>query len=180
MGFQVIKMFRYILIFLLIFSNISYLSAETTRYDLEAAFVYKFIKFVEWPNSFKDEEFFDVCYTGSGEIQPSIMALVDSEIKDLRLKVKIVEDLNDLQNCELLFVDISSKDGRKKYINFLSRKSVLTVSHFDGFIEEGGMINLLLKNNRIQFEINIKSAEESNIKVSSKLLRLANSVTASN
>ncbi len=172
-------MFRYIFIFLLLFSNITYLAAETTRYDLEAAFVYKFIKFVEWPGSFEDEEFFDVCYTGSGEIQSSIKALVDSEIKDLILKVRIVDNLSELRNCELLFVDISSTDGRKKYINFLSKRSVLTVSHFDGFIEEGGMINLLLKNNRIQFEININSAEKSNIKVSSKLLRLANSVTAS-
>ena len=180
MGFQVINMFRNILIFLLIFSNFTYLSAETTRYDLEAAFVYKFIKFVEWPDSFEDEEYFDVCYTGSGEIQPSIKSLVDSEIKDLILKVKIVENLSDLENCELLFIDISSKDDRKKYLNYLYRKSVLTVSHFDGFTEEGGMINLLLKDNRIHFEINIKSAEESNIKVSSKLLRLANSVTASN
>jgi len=173
-------MVRYILIFLLIFCNFTYLSAETTRYDLEAAFVYKFIKFVEWPGSFEDEEFFDVCYAGNGEIKPSINSLVDSEIKDLTLKVKIVENLNDLHSCELLFVDISSKDGRKEYLNYLSKKSVLTVSHFDGFIEEGGMINLVLKDNHINFEINIKSAEESNIKVSSKLLRLANSVTASN
>ena len=173
-------MLRFIFIFLLLFSNPAYLSAETSRYDLEAAFVYKFIKFVEWPDSFEDEEFFDVCYTGSGKIKPSIKALVDSEVKDLTLRVKIIENLNDLQNCELLFVDISSKEGRKKYLNYLSGKSVLTVSHFDGFTQEGGMINLILKDNRIHFEINVKSAEESNIKVSSKLLRLANSVTASN
>ena len=173
-------MLRFIFIFLLLFSNITYLSADTTRYDLEAAFVYKFIKFVEWPDSFDEEEYFDVCYTGNGEIKSSIKALVDSEIKDLTLNVKVVENLNDLQNCELLFLDISTKDGRKKYLDYLSGKSVLTVSHFDGFTQEGGMINLILKDNRIHFEINKKSAEESNIKVSSKLLRLANSVTASN
>ena len=173
-------MLRFIFIFLLLFSNITYLSADTTRYDLEAAFVYKFIKFVEWPDSFDEEEYFDVCYTGNGEIKSSIKALVDSEIKDLILKVKIIENLNELQDCELLFVDIPTKDGRKKYLNYLSGKSVLTVSHFDGFTKEGGMINLILKDNRIHFEINQKSAEESNIKVSSKLLRLANSVSASN
>ena len=173
-------MFRSLFIFLILFTGVAHPQTEPTRYDLEAAFVYKFIKFVDWPESNANQEYFDLCYTGSGEIKPAILALGGKEIKNVKIEVRSVDDHSQLNGCKLLFIDIPDEKLRNGYVTLLIGRDVLTVSHFEGFAENGGMINLVLNNNKIQFEINFISAEKSNIKVSSKLLRLANKVIAAN
>jgi hypothetical protein len=50
---------------------------------------------------------------------------------------------------------------------------VLTVADFEGFLEEGGMIQLFSENNRVRFAINVDAAVRAKLKLSSKLLSLA-------
>jgi hypothetical protein len=50
---------------------------------------------------------------------------------------------------------------------------VLTVGETDGFAEQGGMVNLKLESGRVQIQINLSAAEEARVRISSKLLSLA-------
>jgi len=46
----------------------------------------------------------------------------------------------------------------------------------EGFTSAGGMINLVMQDNKVSFDINLKSARLAGLKISSQLLRLANTV----
>ena len=54
---------------------------------------------------------------------------------------------------------------------------MLTVSDMERFAHRGGIITLLTIQDRIRFEINVEAARRSGVKISSKLLKLANIVT---
>jgi hypothetical protein len=64
----------------------------------------------------------------------------------------------------------------KQILEGLGGASVLTVGDCKGFAEQGGMINFVLENDRVQFEVNRKAAEQAGLKISSKLLSVAKSV----
>ena len=146
---------------------------EPTRYEVQAAFVFKFIKYVAWPPSDTDNEILEICVAGSGEILLPLLSLDGYEVKNRIVEVVKVQRLEELNGCEILFIDIEEAEKRSGYLEYLDSKSVLTISHFDGFIDNGGMINFNLYENRVQFEINVVATKKSNIKISSKLLRLA-------
>jgi len=55
----------------------------------------------------------------------------------------------------------------------LRGKSVLTVSDMDGFTSQGGMIQLVELENRISIRINPDSIEKGKLRVSSKLMQIA-------
>jgi hypothetical protein len=50
---------------------------------------------------------------------------------------------------------------------------VLTVSDMDNFGRRGGMIRLVLDQNRVRFRINAEAARQNEVVISSKLLRMA-------
>lgn len=58
-------------------------------------------------------------------------------------------------------------------LNSVSGRKVLTVGEFEGFAKRGGMINFIIVDNRIAFEINIDAARRAGLSISSQLLKLA-------
>ena len=154
---------------------------EPTRYEVEAAFVYKFIKFVNWPyGELEKIEEISLCYLGSGEIEGPLHKLDGYEVKNKKIRIRKHNNIEQILTCQILFIDMPRKANRKVYMDQLKNESILTISHFNGFIEEGGMINLFLTGNKVNFEINFNSTKNSNLKVSSKLLKLAKRIIAEN
>ena len=75
--------------------------------------------------------------------------------------------------CHVLFV---SRGEQKRYMEAaagLARSAVLTIGESDSFAPEGGLIGLVTKDSRIQMEVNVKAAQRSGVKISSRILRLA-------
>ena len=170
------------LLFLLIFLlNTPVFTEEPSRYVVETAFVYKFIKFVNWPeDQNKSVENINLCYLGSGKISSPLLELNGYQVKDKRIAIQTYKTMEKIKTCHIVFIDIPSKAVRNSYVNRLKSDSILTISHFDGFIDDGGMINFLIVDNKVNFEINYISIKNSNLKVSSKLLKLAKRIISEN
>ena len=62
----------------------------------------------------------------------------------------------------------------------LSGVSVLTVGDRAGFARKGGIINFVLDNGRVRFEINVKAAERAHLKISARFLTVAKGIVAEN
>lgn len=145
------------------------------QYQVKAAFLYKFIKFVDWPEGVLP----DTCQTISigvlsrGPIHRALDLIADKEVKGRQLVVKHFPRLQDIEYCHVLFIGGSEKKHLKQILKRLNGNSTLTVSEIEGFGHLGGMINFIFLENRIGFEINPNAAEETQLKISSKLLRLA-------
>ena len=146
------------------------------EYELKAAFLYNFAKFVEWPpEAFAgDRSPLTICVHGTDPFGDTLDNVVRGEsLGERSLLVQRPESLDGLRDCHVLFV---SRSERTRFAEILSRvqgEPVLTVGDTDGFLKAGGVISFVLEENKVRFQINPEAAERSRLKISSKLLRLA-------
>ena len=75
--------------------------------------------------------------------------------------------------CHILFISSSEEKRLAKILEILKDSSVLTVGEMKQFAQSGGMVNFTIKENKIRFEINVDAAVRAELKISSKLLKLA-------
>lgn len=145
------------------------------EYQVKAAFLYNFAKFVEWPKSTASESSKPLVLGILGEdpFGEDIQTISGKRVKDKTFQVIRSERLQELDNCDILFISASMKGQLDHILEKINGKPVLTVSDTRGFAEQGVMINLFMVNNKIRFEINPHAVKRSDLKMSSQLLKLA-------
>lgn len=149
------------------------------EYQVKAAFIYNFAKFVQWPpEAFKAANNpIQVCLLGpdpfGGELQKVIRG---KSIDGRSLDVRQVSEPQDISNCQILFVSSSETKRFHSLCGKLSPEGILTIGEAPGFASNGGIINFKLDGGHVRFEINIGAAEHAELHISSKLLSLADIV----
>jgi len=154
-------------------------SPTAGEYQVKAAFLYNFAKFIAWPpSSFSDAKApLRICVLGQDPFGQELRDITsDKNINGRKLQLDQVADLQLARTCHILFVASSEKAQLKRIFESLQGTDALTVGDTKGFIDQGGMINFVLENSRVQFEVNHKAAEQAGLKISSKLLNVAKHV----
>ena len=149
-----------------------------SEYQLKAAFLYNFAKFVEWPtNVFALEDSpIVVGVMGQNPFGEDLDNTIRNKtINKHPIEIKATDSISDAKKCQILFISTSERDRLADILSGLRGASVLTVGEADtqDFIKSGGMINFVLVNNKIRFQINNEAAKSAGLKISSKLLSLA-------
>ena len=146
-----------------------------SEYEVKAAFLFNFMQFVEWPAgaSTNGEAPFWIGVLGEDPFGKKLEDAIEGETLHGRpLALKRARRIEDLKGCHLLFVCRSEKAQLGEILGALRGTSTLTVSDIEQFCRNGGMIGLINERGRIRFEINREAAEQCQLKISSKLLRL--------
>lgn len=148
------------------------------EYDVKAAFLFNFTKFVEWPPAaFSDEHSpLKICVLGENPFGKTLISLMGDEVGGRRLSLTHPESLNKLESCHVLYVSRSERDRLAQVLASVRNSPVLTVADTPGFIEQGGMINFVLEGSKVRFDVNQEAAERAGLKISSRLLALAKHV----
>lgn len=170
-------------------SNAAEASAETPKkaaeYQIKAIYLYNFLLFTEWPryNNIKGdtEEKLPAITIGILGRDPfgDSFAEVEGKVIKSHKKRLVIKKLGsydeklDLTQCDLLFICQSEKDNLKEIVVRLSGLPVLTVADLPGFLERGGMINLVKRQKKVRWEINQGPVKKARLKLSSQLLRNA-------
>jgi hypothetical protein len=155
------------------------LTAQTksaTEYQVKAAFLYNFAKFVDWPPSaFSDaKQPFDICVYGRDPFGPALDdALSGKSIGDHRVEIGRAKEVPDLMACHMIFVSASQKETPAELVDRLKPRAVLLVGESDGFAVSGGAIQFTVEDSHVHFLINPDAADRAGLKISSKLLALA-------
>ncbi|MGH9345173.1 MAG: YfiR family protein [Terriglobia bacterium] len=150
-----------------------------TEYQVKAAYLYNFARFVQWPTKGKTNAgaSFPVCVLGIDPFGRALDRLIAGQAIDgmnvIALRISTPEQA---ANCRVLFISSSEDDALNNVISTLGRLSVLTVSDMPQFIERGGMVGFILQNNRVRFEVNLAATKSAGLTLSSQLLKLAASV----
>lgn len=148
--------------------------------QVKAAYLYNFAKFVEWPehafaNSSAAMRF---CIWNNPPFEAEVRQIVSGKVLAGRsLEVIGVRSIERLRSCHILFISSPDQRDVRHIIEALREASVLTVGDMKGFIANGGMINFVLEDDRVQFEVNHKSATEVGLRISSRLLAVAKFVS---
>lgn len=153
--------------------------AGPTEYQLKAAFLFNFAKFVEWPpSSFSSEQApFLVCILGDDPFGPVIdETLRGQQIGGRSVTVQRMRDAARLRKCQVAFISASEKSQLQDILQSIRGANVLLVGETAGFAEAGGTIEFRMEDNRVRFSINPEAAGRAGLRVSSKLLSLASIV----
>lgn len=146
------------------------------EYEVKAAFLYNFARFVEWPDrSFASAQSdFTICVLGSDPFGRTLDdALEGKTIGSRRVKLERVKDAARSRQCQIVFVSPSDGGRLPEIIDQLRGASVLVVGETDGFAQAGGTVQFTLDEDRVRFTINPDAAERAGLRLSSKLLALA-------
>ncbi len=149
------------------------------EYEVKAAFLYNFAKFVEWPpEALRQGAPMRFCILG----RDPFGSLLESSLNGKTLEAKPIEiarasDPRQLTGCQVVFISSSERSRMADILEILHVLPILTVSEMPGFAELGGMVNFFIEDRRIRFEINPQSAARSGLRISSQLLSLSRIVT---
>lgn len=149
-----------------------------TEYQVKAAYLLNFGKFVKWPaSSASSTPDFPVCVFGEDRLGSVLDATVRGEQIDgkpvIAQRIKVSENAT---ACKVLFIGRSEEAQRNRLLAGLKKSGVLTVSDVPGFLDHGGMIEFMTAGNRVRFEVNLKAAQDAGITLSSELLKVATAV----
>jgi hypothetical protein len=147
-------------------------SQEIEEYQLKAAFLFNFTKFISWPRADVSSKL-TVCTVSVKDVAEALEAVTKGKSVDGRQVV--VQELRypaPLETCQLLFIGAQAK--KTEEILLEARKlHIVTVGEDDKFLRRGGMINFVQEDGKLRFEINTDAAGRAGINISSKLLSLA-------
>ena len=151
-------------------------TSANSEYQVKAAFLFNFARFVEWPaRKFPQQDSpLIVGLVGADPFQGMLEeAIQDRRVNERRLVVRHITSNAELRKCHLLFVSRSERDRLGPILSEVRGENVLTVGETDKFVTRGGIINFVMIDNNVRFQINERAAKHAGLKISSKLLQLA-------
>lgn len=148
-----------------------------TEYEVKAAYVLSFGKFVQWPaGARRSAPTFELCVIGPDPFGPALDRVVSgSTVGGRGVQARRISAPEDASGCHVLFVGSETRQV-PELLESLIPGDVLTVSDSQGFLESGGMIRFLTLDGRVRFEVNLPNAQAAGLVLSSDLLRVASNV----
>jgi hypothetical protein len=166
-----------LVMFLLARPVLPQMRATAGEYQVKAAFLLNFTKFIEWPaTAFEDSRSpIAICLFGDDPFDGALNQLVEGEVVNGRkLAVRKIRQAPAPKTCQVVFVGKPEKEGARILAGL--GPGVLTVGEGEGFLRDGGMIAFVLENHRVRFEIKQSTASNAELNLSSRLLNVAKTV----
>ena len=165
----------------LLASGVCSLRANVEKVDqeqVEIAMVALILSYTEWPDATPDGP----VQIGVFEDEAFLKGLVDHVSQErfqgrftARL-VRLEDELESLDGLQALFFSGASRRDIPQMIRRVGLRPIALMGAFESFLEEGGMINLVRRKNRVTFEIDLGRSSALGIEYRAKLLRLANRI----
>lgn len=157
--------------------------ASSLEYAVKAAFLFNFAKFVEWPRSAlaSDQRPLVICVLGADPFGKDLDEITHGrsvqshriEIRRLPVAPPATSKHAPATECAILFVGRDDVSAARQVLSSLRDRPILTVGEDPDFTASGGCLRFFLADQKVRFEINLQAIDRAHLKVSSKLLSLA-------
>jgi hypothetical protein len=151
--------------------------SQASEYELKAALLHKFVKYVEWPTArFSDASAPIVIGVLGKDPFGEILERTFGGKKhgERPFELARLKDVEDCRRCHVLFVPQEERSQEKRLLQAVAGQSVLVVGESTGFAARGGTINFYIEDEKhLRFEINAEAAKAEGLAISSNLLKLA-------
>lgn len=152
---------------------------ESLEYAIEATFLLKFLPFVTWRDPLPPDSF-TICTVGSSPIAPLLrQAAVGQKVEQRPVVVRQLDSAVVASGCQEMFVAGSDAQPVSAALAAVRGAPVLTVTNGQTDAAAKGIINFVLSNGHVRFEIDLAAAAANGITISSKLLSIAINVHGS-
>lgn len=143
------------------------------EYEVKAAFIYNFTKFVEWPQGTESASFW-ICILGDDPFESAIEKLTAGKSAYGRpIQVKRLKGASEGKQCRIVFVGASERGKASRLVEATRGTAVLTVGESSEFLRAGGMVVLSMESDRVSVVVNPTATQAAGLKVSAKLMTLA-------
>ena len=145
-----------------------------TEYDVEAAYLFNFGKFVKWPQDAHAPANFNICVIGDDPLAGALDRITAGEtLGGKKIVDKRITRPQDAVACSILYISESEAERVGRILAAVRDAPVLTVSHLPDFLERGGTIQFVLESGRVRFQVNLIPTQRDGLMLSSELLKVA-------
>lgn len=148
---------------------------DTLQAKVKVAYVFNFIKFVEWPSLETTDpgEPIRVGIIGKDTTAVLLEELAGHHVKGRPLVVEHYADAGKPIDCHLLFISQAEQRRLPQILKQVAPTGVLTVSDIARFSSRGGVVGFVTEDGRVKIEVNLRAARQSSLNISAKLLEVA-------
>jgi len=150
------------------------------EYQVKAVFLFNFARFVEWPGTafLAPGDPFVIGILGTDPFGPELESVVRGEsVGTHPIQIARFRRVSDIQRCQILFISESESNRLEAVLRDLAGRPILTVGETENYALRGVMIRFTPDRGRIRLRINLQSARDAGLQISSKLLRPAEIVS---
>ncbi len=146
------------------------------EYQVKAVWMLNAARYTEWPSTaFPAHD--SPCVVGVFGKDPFgkdlDAAFAGKTLQGRRFELKRVSSEDDARGCHILFVPAAERRKWRDLNEKLGKASVLVVGESADFLDQGGIINFVIKADSIQFEIDLRNAQKAGLKIDANLLKIA-------
>jgi hypothetical protein len=146
-----------------------------TEYQVKAAFLYNFARYVRWPADPRASAGpFVIAVLGQDPFGSALDGTLQGKTLEGRpIVLRRVSRAEDAADSQILFIGDSERERLPAILAHLGPDPVLTVGEMSRFAESGGVIGFRVEQERVRLEVNLEAAQRSRLRISSELLKLA-------
>jgi hypothetical protein len=151
-------------------------AGQALEHEIKAAFVFKFLSFVEWPaQAFaRPETPIAVGVLGAEEVYQELQEIVPGRVVQGRpVTVRRVREGESVNGLHVLYV---GRGGGAALAKLGQPRNLLTITEWDGALDQGSIINFVRSEGRVRFEVALDTAERRGLHISSRMLAVAQNV----
>jgi len=146
------------------------------EYVLKAVYLYRFATYIRWP----EETFananspFVIAVFGPDPFGDNLRTIAAAkEIDGRKIVIRHFKTPEAIKDCHILFMTRAvNGDTQKAIIQRHSKRSILFVGETKEFLQQGGVIDFMIRQNQIRMFISKRAYEREKLKVSAQLLRV--------
>ncbi len=146
------------------------LPSEDPNLQFKKSFIWAFTKYIEWPSSYASGEFV-IGVLGDDPLATYLSQLKDKygDVDGQKISIQTFANVSKIEKCHILYIPETKSGLLNSVISKLQGKSTLIITEGEGLAKQGAIINFVVRDSKIKFEINKKTAESYSLQVSSVL-----------
>jgi hypothetical protein len=143
---------------------------------VKAVFLYKFVPYVSWPSGSTDGDPFVIGATSADMAREVAEVTAGRVLEGRSIVVRYVREGDPTAGLRLIFVGAAEASRLGAIAAQTRGQPILLVTEVNGGLDRGAVINFLLSEGRVRFEVSLPAAESRRLVISSRLLKVAEQV----
>ncbi len=164
----------FLLAILLLPAALAWADEQYSEYQLKAAYLFNFLKFVEWPQE-SSARFsqLQICTASTDPLIPYLKPLEQKQVRNHEIRINVYDSVLDIADCNLIYFSTIPADKREAILMAVASRPVLTVGTEGQYDDENEIVTFFNEDGKLRFDVNYRLVRERGLHMSSRLLKLA-------
>lgn len=166
------------LFFLFVLTTIGVYAQDAELAKYKAMFTLNFIRYIGWPESAKVGDFVIGVVKDAALTEQLNAQVVGKKFGAQTIYIREFKSVDEITKCQILYFSDNQSFSKNAALvkQKTGTKDVLLITETEGAIELGSMINFVVRDNKLKFELSSSNADKSGLKFSSSLTTLSNAI----